>query len=83
MWGVYLTPGPSPPRRGETAFLKIAFQWEKRYDIGRRKAVPEDIQVLLRKLKKGLVEIYGDQLKAVYCMVPMRVGKRIPLRMWM
>jgi predicted nucleotidyltransferase len=28
--------------------------------------MPENIQVLLRKLKEGLVEIYGDQLKAVY-----------------
>lgn len=28
--------------------------------------MPENIQVLLRKLKKGLVDIYGDQLKAVY-----------------
>lgn len=28
--------------------------------------MPEDIKVLLRKLKKGLVEIYGDRLKAMY-----------------
>ena len=28
--------------------------------------MPENIKVLLRKLKKGLVEIYGDRLKAVY-----------------
>ena len=28
--------------------------------------MPENIQVLLRKLKNGLVEIYGDQLNAVY-----------------
>jgi predicted nucleotidyltransferase len=28
--------------------------------------VPENIQGLLHKLKKGLVDIYGDQLKAVY-----------------
>ena len=28
--------------------------------------MPENIQVLLRRLKKGLVEIYGDRLKAVY-----------------
>jgi uncharacterized protein len=26
----------------------------------------EDIKKILRELKKGLVEIYGDQLKAVY-----------------
>jgi predicted nucleotidyltransferase len=29
-------------------------------------AVKEDIQELLRELKKGLVQIYGDRLKAVY-----------------
>jgi len=28
--------------------------------------VPEQIQALLRKLKTGLVDLYGDQLKAVY-----------------
>jgi len=28
--------------------------------------VTEDIQELLRELKKGLVRIYGDRLKAVY-----------------
>jgi len=28
--------------------------------------VPENIQILLSKLKKGLVDIYGNQLKAVY-----------------
>jgi predicted nucleotidyltransferase len=28
--------------------------------------MPEDIKKILRELKKGLVEIYGDQLKAVY-----------------
>ena len=28
--------------------------------------MPENIQILLRKLKKGLAEIYGDQLKAIY-----------------
>ena len=26
----------------------------------------DDIKKILRELKKGLVEIYGDQLKAVY-----------------
>ncbi len=28
--------------------------------------MPENIKKILRELKKGLVEIYGDQLKAVY-----------------
>jgi len=28
--------------------------------------MPKNIQKILRELKKGLVEIYGDQLKAVY-----------------
>jgi predicted nucleotidyltransferase len=28
--------------------------------------MPENIKRILRELKKGLVEIYGDQLKAVY-----------------
>lgn len=44
----------------------IAFADKKRYDISRRNAVTEDIRDLLQKLKKGLVDIYGDQLKAVY-----------------
>ena len=44
----------------------IAFADKKRYDISRKNAVTEDIQDLLQKLKKGLVDIYGDQLKAVY-----------------
>jgi predicted nucleotidyltransferase len=28
--------------------------------------MPNNIKRILRELKKGLVEIYGDQLKAVY-----------------
>lgn len=28
--------------------------------------MPDEIKKILRELKKGLVEIYGDQLKAVY-----------------
>lgn len=28
--------------------------------------MPQNIKKILRELKKGLVEIYGDQLKAVY-----------------
>jgi len=28
--------------------------------------MPQNIEKILRELKKGLVEIYGDQLKAVY-----------------
>lgn len=28
--------------------------------------MPSDIRKILRKLKKGLITIYGDQLKAVY-----------------
>jgi uncharacterized protein len=28
--------------------------------------MPRNIKTILRKLKKGLTEIYGDQLKAVY-----------------
>jgi predicted nucleotidyltransferase len=28
--------------------------------------MPTDIEKILRELKKGLVEIYGDQLRAVY-----------------
>jgi predicted nucleotidyltransferase len=28
--------------------------------------MPRNIRTILRKLKKGLIEIYGDQLKAVY-----------------
>lgn len=28
--------------------------------------MPQNIKKILRELKKGLVEIYGDQLKAIY-----------------
>ncbi|MBV6450571.1 MAG: hypothetical protein MHPDNHAH_01295 [Anaerolineales bacterium] len=28
--------------------------------------MPDNIKKILRELKKGLIEIYGDQLKAVY-----------------
>ena len=28
--------------------------------------MPDKIKIILRELKKGLIEIYGDQLKAVY-----------------
>jgi uncharacterized protein len=44
----------------------IAFVDKKRYDISRRITVTDDIRKLLQKLKIGLVNIYGDRLKAVY-----------------
>lgn len=34
----------------------------------------DDIKKILRELKKGLAEIYGDQLSSVYFMAPTRAG---------
>lgn len=40
--------------------------WGKNGKINAGYIMTEEIKKILRELKKGLVEIYGDQLKAVY-----------------
>jgi hypothetical protein len=46
--------------------------------------LPRKIKKILRDLKKGLVEIYGDQLKAVYLFGSSRAARAdFPIRISM